>query len=229
MNTTTQNISCRAALLQASAAGVGAAAWLLAAKSGQAQPAATAGMDAGMDAKKPMMTMEPATKMSAPSGDLDIVRFALTMERLEAAFYAQIVAAHQSKAYLTARQFELTQQIAGAEAAHVQALEAVLTGAGEAVPTTPNFQFPSGVFLSPVTYAWFGYTLEEIGIGAYLGAVGSIQSDDIRKAAASIYGTEAQHAAILRSLAGFDFAPRYYESPLTVDQVTQLITPYIVA
>ncbi len=224
MNNTTPNISRRAALLQASAAGVGAAALLLAAKSGQAQPAT-----AGTNADKPMMAMDAATKMSAPAGDLDIVKFALTMERLEAAFYAQIVAAHQNKAYLTARQFELTQQIAGAEAAHVQALEAVLTGAGETVPDAPNFQFPASVFLSPITYAWLGYTLEEIGIGAYLGAVGSIQSDDIRKAAASIYGTEAQHAAILRSFAGFDFAPKYYESPLTVDQVTQLITPYMVA
>lgn len=226
MNHTTQNISRRAALLQASAAGVGAAALLLSAKSGQAQPATTANADMA-DGK--MMTMEPATKMSAPSGDMDIVKFALTMERLEAAFYAQVVAAHQSKAYLTARQFELTQQIATAEATHVTALEAVLTGAGQTLPETPKFQFPSSVFLSPITYAWLAYTLEEIGIGAYLGAVGSIQSDDIRKAAASIYGAEAQHAAILRSFAGFDFAPKYYESPLTVDQVTQLITPYIVA
>ena len=228
MNNINQNISRRAALLQASAAGVGAAALLLTAKSGQAQPA-TANTNTAMDADKPAMTIEPATKMAAPTGDLDIVKFALKLERLEAAFYAQVVAAHQGKAYLTARQFELTQQIAGAEAAHVAALEAVLTGAGETVPDAPNFQFPESVFLSPITYAWLGYTLEEIGIGAYLGAVGSIQNDDIRKAAASIYGTEAQHAAILRSFAGFDFAPKYYETPLTVDQVTPLIAPYIVA
>ncbi len=223
MNNTPQNISRRGALAQASAAGVGAAALLLAAKSGHAQPAT-----ADMDAKKQMM-LEPATTMATPTGDLDIVKFALTMERLEAAFYAQVVAAHGDKAYLPARAFELTQQIAGAEASHVQALEAVLTGAGQTVPETPSFQFPASVFLSPITFAWLGYTLEEIGIGAYLGAVGSIQSDDIRKAAASIYGAEAQHAAILRSLAGFDFAPRYYESPLTTDQVTTLIAPYIVA
>ena len=225
MNNIPQNISRRAALLQTGAAGVGAAALLLAAKSGQAQPA-TANANTAMDADKPAMAMEPTTKMAAPAGDLDIVKFALQMEQLEAAFYAQVVAAHQNQAYLTAHQFELTQQIAQAEAAHVQALEAVLTGAGGTVPDAPNFQFPASVFLSPITYAWLGYTLEEIGIGAYLGAVGSIQSDDIRKAAASIYGTEAQHAAILRSFAGFDFAPRYYESPLSVDQVKPLIAPY---
>ena len=184
-----------------------------------------------------MTAQDPAPKAGAmkrpmaapPSGDLDIVRFALTMERLEAAFYAQVVAAHQKRAYLPARSFALAQELAAAEADHVQALEGVLTGAGEEVPATPSFQFPNEVFISPIGYAWFAYTLEEIGIGAYLGAVGKIQNDGLRKSAAAIYGAEARHAALLRTLAGFEFAPRYFESPLTVDQVTTLITPYIVA
>ncbi len=223
MNNTPNYISRRETLAKAGIAGMGAAAWLLATKTGQAQPAATAMAD------DKAMAADKAPKMMAPTGDLDIVRFALTMERLEAAFYAQVVTAHQTRAYLTARAFELTQKIAAAEADHVGALEGVLSGAGQPVPDAPSFQFPGQVFVSPITYSWFAYTLEEIGIGAYLGAVGSIDSDAIRQAAASIYGAEAQHAAILRSFAGFNFAPRYYESPLTVDQVTQLITPYIVA
>lgn len=218
-NTTKPFISRRETLAKAGIIGMGAAAFLLSAKSSHAQPAT----------KEKAMTNAPASKMMAPTGDLDIVRFALTMERLEAAFYAQVVAAHQKRAYLPPRAFELTQKIALAEADHVAALEAVLTGAGQILPDATTYQFPNQVFISPITYAWFAYTLEEIGIGAYLGAVGSIQSAEIRGAAASIYGAEAQHAAILRTFAGFDFAPRYYEAPLSVEQVTQLITPYIVA
>ena len=167
-------------------------------------------------------------KMAAPVSDLDIVRFALTMERLEAAFYAQVVGAHKERAYLPERSFALAQQLAVAEAEHVTALEGVLSGAGVEVPATPNFAFPREVFVSPVGYAWFAHTIEEIGVGAYLGAVGDIQSDAIRKSAAAIYGAETRHAAILRTLAGFEFAPRYFESPLSVEQVTTLITPYIV-
>ena len=124
---------------------------------------------------------------------------------------------------------EIARQIALAEADHVQTLEAVLTGAEQPLPPATTYQFPAGVFISPITFAWFAYTLEEIGIGAYLGAVGAIQSDEIRAAAASIYGAEAQHAALLRTFAGFNFAPKYYEAPLSVEQVTQLISPYILA
>ena len=218
MNNPNQTLSRRETLAQAGIFGAGAAAFLLATKTGHAQ-----------DKPKMMTAADPTPKMTAPAGDLDIVRFALTMEQLEAAFYAQVVNAHKERSYLTARAFELTQQIALAEADHVQALSGVLTSAGQAVPATPNFQFPAGVFISPITYAWFAYTLEEIGIGAYLGAVGNIGSSAIRQAAASIYGAEAQHAALLRTFAGFDFAPKYYESPLSVAQVTELITPYIVA
>ena len=236
MNNTTNNSSRREILAKAGIVGAGAAAFLLAAQSGQAQPAATKkepmtdgkmAPDEMADGK--MMDGKMAPKMMAPSGDLDIVRFALTMEQLEAAFYAQIVTAHQNRVYLPARAFQLAQQIALAEADHVRALSGVLAGAEQAVPAAPTFQFPAQVFLSPITFAWFAYTLEEIGIGAYLGAVGNIESDDIRQAAASIYGAEAQHAALLRTFAGFNFAPRYYESPLSVDQVTTLITPYIMA
>ena len=223
MNNT--NFSRRDALGKASIAGLGAA-WVLATKTSRAQDA----MPADATDKATTETMAKADampQMAAPSGDLDVVRFALQMEQLEAAYFAQIVGAHQKRAYLPARQFELTQQIATAKAAHVAALEAVLSGANQSVPDAPAFQFPAEAFLSPITGAWLGYTLEEIGIGAYLGAVGSIQSDEIRRAAASIYGVKAQHAAILRTFASFDFAPKYYEVPLSVEQVTQLTASYI--
>ena len=222
MNNTTQTVSRREALAKAGILGAGAAALLLSARTAGAQPATK---ETAMADK----TMADAPKMMAPMGDLDIVRFALGMERLEAAFYAQVLAAHEERAYLSPRALEATRKLAAAEASHVGALEAVLTGAGQILPDATTYQFPAQVFVSPITYAWFGYTLEEIGIGAYLGAVGSIQSDAIRGAAASIYGSEAQHTALLRSFAGFDFAPRYYEAPLTSEQVTQLIAPYIVA
>ena len=107
---------------------------------------------------------------------------------------------------------------------------AFLVKAAQPLPAATSYQFSGGRFR--VTHHFsrgFAYTLEEIGIGAYLGAVGAIQDDTVRAAAASIYGAEAQHAALLRTFAGFNFAPRYYEAPLSVEQVTQLISPYILA
>lgn len=213
----------RSALKTLASAGAASGALALLTRVGQAA-----------DSKPTMTAQEPMTKSdnsnAAPTGgDLDIVRFALTMERLEAAFYAQVVTAHKTRAYLPARSFALAQEIAVAEADHVQALEGVLTAAGAEIPATPKFQFPGDVFISPVAYAWFAHTIEEIGVGAYLGAVGNIENDSLRRSAAAIYGAEARHVAILRTLAGFDFAPFYFESPLSIEQVTNLITPYIIA
>ena len=215
-----QDNARRDALKTLAATGAGVGAWALLARVSQAQdrPPMTAQDPAPQPAPAPKADAKTKTaKMEAATpagGDLDIVRFALTMERLEAAYYAQVVTAHQTRDFLPARSFALAQQLAAAEADHVQALEGVLTAAGVEVPPAPTFAFPGDVFISPIAYAWFAYTLEEIGIGAYLGAVGQIQNDGLRRSAAAIYGAEARHAALLRTLAGFEFAPRYFESPL---------------
>jgi hypothetical protein len=161
------------------------------------------------------------------ASDLEIATFALGLERLEAAFYAQIQGAQKARSYLSGRLLETATAIGAIEISHVQTLETAILANGGTVPPMGTYKFPNNVFISPVAFSWFGYTLEEIGIGAYLGAVGQIKDNDLRKAAASIYGAETRHAAILRSLGGFTFAPRYFETPLTVDQVRGLIAPYV--
>ena len=192
----------------------------------QAQTAAAPGTAAPADTAptaEPTPTPAPAFAQS----DLDIVAFALGLERLESAFYAQVLGAHQARTYLEPRLFQIAQSISADENAHVAALEAVLTSANVELPAAQTYRFPANVFVSPIAFAWFGHTLEDIGIGAYLGAVGAIKSDALRRAAASIYGSESRHAAILRQNAGFQSAPRYFESPLSVAQVTALVAPYI--
>ena len=161
------------------------------------------------------------------ASDLEIVRFALTLERLEAAFYAQVLGAHGTRAYLSGRHLTLAQEIGAAENAHVAALEAVLRNAGAEVPAAQEFSFPNNVFVSPVAFSWFAYTLEEIGVRAYLGAVGKIRSQAVKEAAASIYGAEARHVALLRLNSGNMTAPHYFESPLSAEQVQSLIAPYL--
>ena len=168
-----------------------------------------------------------AAPPAVAASDLEIAGFALGLERLESAFYSQVVSAHETRAFLTTRLIEVAREIAANEASHVQALETLISGAGGTLPAAINYRFPANVFISPVAFTWFGHTLEDIGIGAYLGAVGAIKSGDIRRAAASIYGSETRHASILRLLGGFPFAPRYFESPLSVAQVQGLIAPYL--
>lgn len=214
----------RAALATATTLGAAALARPTFAQTPAPKPAAAPKPDPKPAADAPEAA--PTPPPIAP-GDLDILNFALGLERLEAAFYAQILGAQQRRAYLSPRLAQVASEVGANEITHVTTLETAILTAGGTLPAAATYRFPANVFISPVAFSWFGYTLEEIGIGAYLGAVGAIQSVDLRKAAASIYGSEVRHAAILRSLGGFTFAPRFFENPLTVEQVSTLVAPYI--
>lgn len=154
------------------------------------------------------------------------VSSALTVSRLLASFYSQVVAAHNTRAYLTPRALELATAMAADSNANVAALEGAL-GAGN-VPAAQAFTFPVNVFVSPIGFAWLGHTLEEIAIGSHLDALPRLANTNLTGAVASIIASESRHAAILRTLAGFDPSPRYFESPIEPAQVQNLIAPYIV-
>jgi len=174
----------------------------------------------------PALTI-PASGKSATKGDIDILNFALGLEYLEATFYAQVVAAHQARPYLTPASYNAAQKLALDEAAHVDAILEILTARGATPVAKPAFKFPPAAFYSNLAFLDTASALEETGVGAYLGAAPQVQSKDVLKFAASVYGIETRHASLIRLMSGRPIAPNDIEIPLTMDEVLKRVQPFL--
>lgn len=158
----------------------------------------------------------PAVAGAAVSkSDIAILNFALTLEYLEAAFYAEAV----SKGKLSGETAKFARVVAAHERAHVAFLKGSL---GRKAVTKPQFDFGA----TTVDQAKFEATaqkLEDTGVSAYLGQVANIRSKAVLKAAGSILPIEARHAAWIRDIVGSGNspspAPRAFEGARTKRQV----------
>lgn len=86
----------------------------------------------------------------------------------------------------------------------------------------------------------FGYTdaksfvmtssiIEGVGVSAYLGAAQDITSPDYLTAAAQIAPIEARHTAYIRKQLGEAGMPQPFDTPLGLNQVYTLASPFIVS
>jgi len=128
-----------------------------------------------------------------PKSDRKILNFALTLEYLEAAFYAEAL----SKGELSGESARFAQVVAAHEQAHVDALKATL---GAKAVGRPSFDFKGttrkGKFLETAQ------ALEDTGVSAYQGQADRIKTGAVLMAAASILSVEARHAGWVRDIRG---------------------------
>jgi len=188
-------------------------------------PAKTKAATAPLTAATPDATPS-ASMMKVSASDIALLTSALGVEQVQAAFYSQVLGAHQKRAYLKERALGAVTLMASHEAAHVQTLSDALTSFGADVPTAPTFAFPYAAFISPIGMAWLGYSLEEIAIGSHLNALEKLDSRNLRGAVATILGADSAQAALLRTLSGFEFSPRFFEAKLSTSQVEGLLAAY---
>jgi hypothetical protein len=128
-----------------------------------------------------------------PASDIAILNFALTLEYLEAAFYAEAVANGKLTDQETQR---FANVVAQHENSHVQALLKTLGSKAVAKPTF-NFQ---GTTSDQAMFQATADSLENTGVHAYLGQVPNIKTPAVLKAAGSILPVEARHAAWIRDI-----------------------------
>jgi hypothetical protein len=155
--------------------------------------------------------------------DLDILNYALTLEHLEDMMYQQAVAGGA----LSGRALQLAQEFGAAEHQHVVTLTSVISQlGGTPVAARASYNFPA--FSDQASTLSFLITIEDTGVGAYLGQVANIQSGALLGAAASILPVEALHTAALRTLVGMPANPNgAFEKPLAMQTVLAAAGPLL--
>jgi len=135
----------------------------------------------------------------ATAGDVDILNFALTLEYLEAAFYAEAVSMGKLKG--ESKMFAMV--VAKDEDAHVTFLKGAL---GSKAVKKPKFDF-QGTTAKQATFLQTAMALEDTGVSAYAGAAPMIANKKTLAAALSVHSVEARHAAWVRQIIGHGGSP----------------------
>ena len=143
--------------------------------------------------------------------DVAILNYALTLEYLEAAFYAEAV----SKGNFGGAVGSFAKVVSAHENAHVAFLKGAL---GSAAVKQPKFDF-KGTTTDEAKFKATAQVLEDTGVAAYLGQVGHIKSKKILGAAGSILPIEARHAGWIRDINGVSGAPAAFEGSKSMAQV----------
>ncbi|WP_219418805.1 ferritin-like domain-containing protein [Pseudonocardia nigra] len=162
-------------------------------------------------------------------GPIDVLNYALTLEYLEAEFYRQGNAAD----LLEGKAADYLRTVQTDEEAHVMVITDTIGQLGGDPVPAPEVDFGQA-FASQDSYLETAFTFENLGVQAYLGAAPSLFAEkELLVAAASIFGVEARHAAIIGQLQGKPAEGGVYmgafETPLSRDEVLSAAAPFIVS
>jgi hypothetical protein len=156
-------------------------------------------------------------------GDIGILNYALTLEYLETAFYADVIKSGLFKGadLATIRKF------GAEEAEHVGALKAAVKQMGGKPAAKPKTEFP---LKSAKSVLQLAASVENLGAAAYLGQAANIKSPDVLASALAIHSVEGRHAAALNTLLGKSITPDgAFAKPADVKTVLKSVEPFIVS
>ncbi len=156
-------------------------------------------------------------------GDIGILNYALTLEYLETAFYADVVKSGLFKG----ADLKTIEKFGQEEAEHVEALTAAVKQLGGKPAPEPKTEFPLESAKSVLELAG---TVENLGAAAYLGQAANIKSPEVLASALAIHSVEGRHAAALNTLLGESITPDgAFAKPATAKVVLKSVEPFIVS
>jgi rubrerythrin len=143
-----------------------------------------------------------ASAMGDNDSDLKVLNYALTLELLEADFYAKVIDSGLVKDRATV---DIAKKFGATEQEHVDALKATIKKLGGKPVSAPKTKFEPTLDKGLKAVLETAATVENLGAAAYLGQAGNIKSKEVLAAALAIHSVEARHAAALNILVGRGF------------------------
>jgi rubrerythrin len=178
---------------------------------------------------------KPDRKKDDKTSDLEVLKYALTLERLEATYYTEglkeLKDCELENAVMCRFGEEVTENVPKRlaavrdhEQAHVKAIEKAIKQFGGEVPSSPEFKFP---YSNANEFLKLAMAFENLGVSAYLGAAPTVSNNTAFKSAAAIQSVEARHAAYFNELNGKLPFPRAFDKALPMDKVLEMASKYI--
>lgn len=169
-----------------------------------------------------ILGLAQGTALGAVTTDADIAKLAATAELLAIDFYTHAIGSK----YLKNDELSYLVGARENEQAHYAALRGVLK---DATPKNLKFKYPNGAFGSRHSIGMLGEALETAFVGAYMGAVTALQSNELKGVAAEIGACESRHLSVLTNIAAGAIVPApALPKVLTAAQATKAVTPFLV-
>jgi rubrerythrin len=168
------------------------------------------------------------------TSDLEILNYALTLEFLEADFYAQVIDSGMVK---DAKVASIAKKFGSTEQEHVDALTATIKKLGGKPVSAPKSNFGPTFDKGLMATLEAAADVENLGAAAYLGQAGRIKNKEVLAAALAIHSVEARHAAALNTLVGRGFGGKgglkgalpdgAFAKPMDMKAVLAAVKPFL--